>query len=378
MEATLMKCADIVVTTRLGMEKVVASYIQELDSKAEVVSAPYGLLGLVLVFNSNDKFALAEEIKRKVVEAEKVYIVLECARAEISDIIEAVKKICTQYITPSDSFAVRTTRRGKHNFTSIDVNVAVGSVVKELTNAVVDLENPTKVIVIQIIRDWAYISIVPGSEFYKKMKPYKYPMYKVFRSFVVAHEPYLGPTDAAYTFGTRIGREVQTYEVGELVVAPIGSVDAFSLYHFLKGLFEGIESRYEIQKKSYGREVHKTRVTLQDMYQFVRSRLGEPLIIFEPEGEPISRIGNEVADFIIQMLRKGKKINIMVGAREGAPTSLFRFANYVIDVAPGIVISTDYALASALIALSTVIHEKLVAMESRDVEEDQQSSEQRK
>ena len=51
----------------------------------------------------------------------------------------------------------------------------------------------------------------------------------------------------------------------------------------------------------------------------------------------------------------------MVGAREGAPMSLFRFANYVVDVAPGVVISADYALASALIALSTVLHERLVA-----------------
>jgi hypothetical protein len=30
-------------------------------------------------------------------------------------------------------------------------------------------------------------------------------------------------------------------------------------------------------------------------------------------------------------------------------------------VAPGVVISADYALASALIALSTVLHERLVA-----------------
>ena len=224
----------------------------------------------------------------------------------------------------------------------------------------VDLDNPDKVVVIQIVQDYAYISVVPGTEFYKKMKPYKYPMFKIFRRFVVAHEPYLGPPDAAYTFGTRIGREVQTYEIGELVVAPIGLVDAYSLYHFLRGLFEGIESRYEIQVKSYGREVHKTRVLLQDMFQFVRSKLGEPLIIFEPEGEPISKIAEEVADFILNALRSGRRINIMVGAREGVPTSLFRYANFVLDVAPGIVISTDYALASALIAIATILHEKLV------------------
>jgi tRNA acetyltransferase TAN1 len=234
-------------------------------------------------------------------------------------------------------------------------------VVKESTGAQVDLENPDKVVVVEIFGDVAHLAVVSGGEFYKKMRPYKYPMYRVFRSFVVAHEPYLGPPDAAYTFGTRIGREVQTYEVGELVVAPIGQVDAHSLMHFLRGLFEGIESRFEVQRRSYGREVYKTKVTLQDMYQFVRSRMGEPLVIFEPEGEPASKIASELSDFIVSALKKGKRVNLMVGAREGVPTSLFRFANYVVDVAPGIVISTDYALASALIALATILHERLAS-----------------
>lgn len=355
------RCADLVVTCRLGMERVVASYIAELDSGVEVVPAPRGFSGLVLVYGARDKWSLAEEVKRRVPEAGRVYVVLECSRAALSEIVEAVKRVCREHISQSDTFAVRTTRRGRHDFTSIDVNVAVGSAVREATGATVDLENPSRVVVVQIVQDEAYVSIVPGSEFYRKMKPYKYPMYRVFRSIVVAHEPYLGPEDAAYTFGTRIGREAQTYEVGELVVTPIGEVDAHSLYHFLRGLFEGVDSRFEVQKRSYGREVHKTRVKLQDMYQFARSRLGEPLIIFEPEGEPISKIAGEIADFVVNSLRRGKRVNIMIGAREGIPTSLFRFANYVVDVAPGVVISADYALASALIALSTVLHERLVA-----------------
>ncbi|MEL9940875.1 MAG: SPOUT family RNA methylase [Ignisphaera sp.] len=353
-------CVDIIVTCRLGMERVVASYIAELDPNAKAVPAPDNFMGLVIVYGVRDKSVFAEEIRRRVPEAEKIYTVLTCSKADVNSIVDAVKSVVKNLISPSDSFAVRTTRRGTHSFTSIDVNVAVGATVKEMTNARVDLENPDKVIVIQIIKDYAYISIVPGNEFYKKMKPYKYPMYKIFNKLVVAHEPYLGPADAAYTFGTRIGREVQTYEVGELVVAPIGPVDAYSLYNFLRGLFEGIESRYEIQRKSYGREVVKTKVMVQDMYQFVRSRIGEPLIIFEPEGEPISRVSNEVAEFVMSSLKKGKRINIMIGAREGVPTSLFRYANFVLDVAPGIVISTEYALSSALIALTTILHEKLV------------------
>ncbi|MEM1878576.1 MAG: SPOUT family RNA methylase [Desulfurococcaceae archaeon] len=55
-------------------------------------------------------------------------------------------------------------------------------------------------------------------------------------------------------------------------------------------------------------------------------------------------------------MKLGKKVHVTVGAREGVPTGIFRYANFVLDVAPGVVISTDYALASALIALATMLY----------------------
>jgi len=356
---------DFVVTCRLGMERIVASRIKEVYPEAEVVPAPLGFSGLLLVWNV-DRARFLEAV-RSVTEIERVFPVDAVARASIDEIVGAAKSAVSGRISRGDRFAVRTVRRGSHSFTSIDVNVAVGSAVKEVTGADVDLENPDKVVLVNIVGDYAYISVVPGSEFAKKMKPYKYPMYRVFRLLTVAHEPYLGPPDAAYIMGTRIGREVQTFEVGELVVAPIGAVDAEPLYHFLRGLFEGIESRYEVQRRSYGRDVHRAKVRLQNMYDFVRDRFGQPLIIFEPEGEPISRVARELSDFILDRLRRGKRIYAMVGAREGVPVGLFRYADFVLDVAPGIVISTDYALSSALIALTAVLHERL-AEEKPDIE----------
>jgi len=350
--------ADLLITCRLGMERVVASYVKELDPSATVVPAPEGFLGLVLVEEASDPQRLYSEIKERVPEVEKVFLVEEECEASIPAIVERARRLAAK-ISEGESFAVVTTRRGEHSFTSLDVNVAVGSAVREVSGARVDLENPDKAVVVQIVRDRAYLSVVPGSEFRRKMGPGKYPMYKVFRRLVVAHEPYLGPPDAAYVMGTRIGREVQVFEVGKLYVTPIGPVEAAPLFHFLRGLFEGVRSRFELQRKSYGREVHRTQIYVQDMYQFVRSRMGTPLIIFEPEGEPISRVAGEVASFILENLRRGKEISLMVGAREGVPTGLFRFASYVIDLAPGIVLSTEYALSSALIAISTIIHEAL-------------------
>ncbi|MGC8983176.1 MAG: SPOUT family RNA methylase [Desulfurococcaceae archaeon] len=351
--------ADLLITCKLGFEKIVASYLKELDERLEVIPAPHGFLGLVLVSGASDKYGLAKLVLEKVPEVEKVYVVEGYSRASPNEIASVVRELVRGKISSNETFAVRTTRRGKHDFTSIDVNVAVGSVVKEVTGAAVDLENPDKVVSVQILQDHAYISIVSGKDQPKKMKPYKYPMYKVFRLFTVAHEPYLGPRDAAYNMGVRIGREVQTYEVGELVVAPVGRVEAEPLMEFLRGLVEGIESRFEVQKRSYGREVHRVKVTVQDMYQFVRDRMGDTLIIFEPEGEPISRVAGEVRSTIMETLKRGKRVYLMVGAREGVPLGLFRYAKHVLDVAPGIVISTEYALASALIAIATILHEAL-------------------
>lgn len=350
---------DLIVTCRLGMERVVASHIRELDPGALVTPAPEGYRGLVLVEGASNSARLYEEIKQSFPEVEKVFLV-ECeCEAAVEAIVECAKQLAGR-IGAEESFAVSTVRRGEHGFTSLDVNVAVGSAVRELRGARVDLENPDKVLVVQVIKDRAYLSLVFGSEFYRKMGPGKYPMYKVFRRLAVAHEPYLGPPDAAYVMGTRVGREVQVFEVGKLFVTPIGPVEAQPLYHFLKGLFEGLRSRYELQKKSYGREVHRTQVYVQDMYQFVRSQIGSPLIICEPEGEPVSRISSELADFILRNMRRGRQVVLMVGAREGVPTGLFRFADYVVDLAPGIVISTEYALSSALIAIATIMHERLV------------------
>lgn len=68
---------------------------------------------------------------------------------------------------------MRATRRGKHSFTSLDVNVKVGAAVKEITNASVDLSFPDKIVAVEIVGDIALIYILKGADEYKKMKPEK-------------------------------------------------------------------------------------------------------------------------------------------------------------------------------------------------------------
>ena len=342
---------NIIVTTVIGRERVAAEEIKDiLGSSCEVLVNPRGFKGLVLV-SSTDPFRDIKAILEKNPYVEKAVAVEACCNALIDEIVENAVKVVDERIKPSDTFAVRTIRRGKHGFTSLQVNAAVGEAVLRKTNATVDLENPDYTILINIIQDTAYISLVKGVFFYKKMHGGKPRLYKVFRRMIVAQEPYLGPPDACFKMGERIGRALQSFEIGTYYIAFIEDCDAYLLSRFVQGLIEGIESRYNIQVKSYGRDVVKTKVMVASMYELVKNYSNHPIIILEPEGEFVKNVGSKLN----YLLTRGKKPLILMGSRKGVPTGLYRFADLIIDVAPGITISTEYALPTALGAIATVI-----------------------
>ena len=347
-----MNKPNILVKTPLGLENIAAARILELNSNVKVYPRPQGFLGLVLV-EADKHFEFARKIKENVLEAEKVIPAYEVVEADLNKIVEAARKVALGNISSEETFAVRTTRRGKHDFTSLDVNVKAGAAVKEVTNASVNLSFPDKIVDVEIIGDIALISILKGTEEYKKLRPGKEPVVKYLRKIALIQMPYLGPLDASYNMGVRIGREAQTFEVKELVIAPIGSIPADQLLMFLKGVYEGIESRYSIQKKTYARKVNKIPVYVQDLYQVVRDRFKEPIIVFEPEGEPVIKMKDKIKEIFNNP--KVKRINILIGSRVGIPVGIYRFADLILDIAPGVTISTDLAAASAITALITVL-----------------------
>ncbi|MEM0274874.1 MAG: SPOUT family RNA methylase [Nitrososphaerota archaeon] len=273
------------------------------------------------------------------------------ASGDIKSIVEAVRKIIRDRISPEESFAVRTVRRGKHDFTSIDVNVVVGAVVKQEVGARVDLENPDKIIQIEIINDKAGIAITDGFR-WKKMSGRKKPSIRFFNKISIVQMPYLGSLEGAREIGARIGRAVQAYEVNELVIAPSKPVDAEELARFIEGVLEGVESRYVIQKKSYARDVRKVRVLVQDLYQLVRDRRGEPIIVFEPEGVQLRECREKLRELFI----KSKRVNFLLGSREGIPKGVYRIADMVVDLAPGITLPTELAAPVALASVYITLH----------------------
>ncbi|MHC1628494.1 MAG: SPOUT family RNA methylase, partial [Candidatus Nezhaarchaeales archaeon] len=312
--------------------------------------SPKGFAGLVLVESPNEE-ELLKMINENVVEVERaIKSIAEC-KADLKELPSVVVEAVKNLISPDETFAIRTTRRGKHDFTSVDVNVVVGAAVKETTGASVNLDRPDKVVAIEIIGDKAYIAVYSGSEEYRKITPHKKPILRILRRMSIVQLPYLGGEEASRTMGVRIGRAIQTFEVGELVIALIGSVDAKQLKDFIDGVYEGIWTRYEIQRRVYGREVYRVPVIVQDLFQLVRERSNEVIIVFEPEGDYIGSI----SDKLRSLLLSGKRISVLVGSREGIPKGVFRFASAVVDLCPGVTIATDFAASSAIIALASLL-----------------------
>jgi len=342
------------------MDKIVEALVKELDPQAEVVRNPHGFKGILLVKpGAYSRDELVQLFEKHVLEAEKIIPIDVVTQASLEALCESMQDIVIEKIKPNETFAVRTTRRGRHSFTSIDVNVVLGDCIRRFTGASVNLKYPDKIVLVEIIQDDAYVSILPGSFEYHKYAPEKKGLVKLFRRIAVVQVPYLGPINAVAEMGKRIGREVQNFEVKELVIAPIGCVDAYQLYKFIEAVYEGIESRYKVQERSYSRKPYRVEVYVMDLYQLVRERAGEVIIVFEPEGKYIMDVRRELADLV---LKSGKRVNLLFGSREGIPTGIYKHADLVIDIAPGVTISTDYAAAAGLIALTTAIYNEYRGM----------------
>ncbi|MEM1602532.1 MAG: SPOUT family RNA methylase [Candidatus Bathyarchaeia archaeon] len=352
---------SVIVKTLRNYERITAQILKETFPDVKVLAGPLNFSGLVLVWSNMPSEELAKEIKVKVPEAERALPVRFYAPAEIEPIVDAARRVADD-LREAKSFAVNTVRRGSHGFTSIDVNVKVGAILKDLSGCPVNLDFPDKVVFVEILGPHAYIGVVDGREFQKKMTPRKFQVREYFKKVSLVQMPYLGGLDVSREMGIRIGREAQTFEVGELIIAPVGIVRADELNAFLKGVFDGVESRYQVQLKTYAHKPHKTEVFVQNLYELVRERSDEPIIVFEPEGEPISSISLDLAEIVL----KNSRANFLVGSREGIPHGIFRFAKLVIDLCPGVTIATDLAAASALTALAFALHQKLSIIAEED------------
>ena len=342
---------QLIIKTPMGLEKIVASRALELVG-GRALARPRGFAGLVILDGLEDPDGAVELVEKSIPEAEYVLRVLATSRADLEEVAKLAAELAKKRISPDETFAVRTMRRGRHDFTSIDMNVRVGAEVQKATGADVNLTAPDKIVWVEVIGPDVGIAITPGDIVWRKKRPGKPSVLKLLKRISFAQMPYLG--EGARFMGIRVGRAAQAFELGELVVTPHQPVDIEELNEFLSGVLEGRESRFRIQKRTYARKVIRVPVKLQDLYQFVRDRSGEHIIVTDPTGKTVI----EAADELEQAFRSGGRINILAGAREGVPKGVFRFATAVIDLCPGLTFATEHAIPATLSAMITCLEER--------------------
>lgn len=75
----------------------------------------------------------------------------------MDDIREIALQLAKKHIKKTDTFAIRARRSGSHNFTSEDIGVQIGEVVRLKTKAKVALKNPKKELFIEIRQKRGYV-----------------------------------------------------------------------------------------------------------------------------------------------------------------------------------------------------------------------------
>ena len=328
--------------TQLGMESVASSYIEDAIPGCKAVPAPKGFKGLVLVYGNLSPDEAVERLK-DIPEVEKAFPIYAFVKADLDEIVKAGSTVAREHIDPAESFAVRCVRRGKHEFTSLEVNSALGAKVVEEVGSRVDLSRPDRVLVVEVLGGEAAIGVVHGSEF--PTKKGKKEVYPLLSNVWLAQLPYLGGEEARF-MGEKVGRAVQSFEISTYVLALRGLTPLAQLLPYAEGVEKGIESRYRMQRKVYDRPVKKVNVEISSIYELVRGWKG-PIIVFEPEGRPYPEVSERIAELV-----KGGKLLLLMGSREGVPSGLFRFADLVVDLAPGISLATEVAVSSALSAIA--------------------------
>ncbi|WP_457752417.1 SPOUT family RNA methylase [Thermococcus sp.] len=348
-----------IVKTQRGMESIAANYISEALPDTKVWASPMGYSGLVIVETEHEN---PEEKILEIPEVERAIPVIMEVPAKLAEIVSAAEKIAP-LIEENQTFAVKTKRRGKHDFTSMDVNRELGARIQELTNADVNLSWPDRVVQVEIIGDRAYISILPGEEF-RKFTPDKFDARKLFRKLTIVQMPYWGDFKACRSFGEKIGRAAQAFEVKELIIAPKEKMNAFELAEFIRGIKIGQESRYQVQREAYPWKVEKVPVSVWDLYQVVRDKRRNKrlLIITDPKGPTLA----EVKENLGRDMLHAKEVVVFIGSREGIPRGLFRFADYVVDLAPYMTFATEHGIPGALVSLWEVYEGYLREREGKE------------
>jgi len=140
--------------TRMRFEQVLMRNISQALTTTDCSHRIVREWGRIYVYSS--------EVDRCVPVIQRIFGVVSLSPAllvkgTISDLIPVVAEVAQRLITPKDSFALRVTRTGAHEFSSQDAAIELGNAVVHATGAPVDLTNPTVEIRVDIRDEKAFV-----------------------------------------------------------------------------------------------------------------------------------------------------------------------------------------------------------------------------
>lgn len=109
-------------------------------------------------------YIYTKQIKESIIILEKIFGIYSFSPSfETKGDMDSISKlslfVSKQFLKKEKTFAIRTTRTGKHDFSSQDVSVRIGNDIVQLMHAKVDLTNPNFELFIEIRDDKAFIFI---------------------------------------------------------------------------------------------------------------------------------------------------------------------------------------------------------------------------
>jgi len=336
----------VILKTDIDIERIVASRVGDLG--VACVSHPGDFRGLVFVED-----AIPETIPEleEIPEIKNILPVdAECA-SEISQIVKVATDAAVARIQEDESFAVRTTRRGRQDFSSIDVNIALGDAIVQALGCDVNLDDPDKTVYVEVMGETTCISVVPGRMEQVKGKAGTTGRAIAGRTSIV-QLVYLDGVDISTSMGHRIGRAAQAFGVRELILAIPEKVDARDLARFAEGAIKGRETRFRKQQNITSGRAGRVPIYVADLYQTVRERAEEPIVITSALGDSLSDCSERIRNLFGR-----KRVNVFIGSRKGIPTGLFRFADVVVDLCPGLTYATEHGIPGAMVGIASCVQD---------------------
>jgi len=162
----------LLIKTVPGLEDISVMEIRNLLGKLEeIIIRPHGILGRILVKVNVPIFEAAQVLNEKARSIEKVIALLglckvDRARKGLEDVYEIVKNSkVSSILTPHETFGVRPSREGKHEYTSLDIGRIGGDAIIDKVREVygerppVNLKHPSIIIYCDVVGDICMVGV---------------------------------------------------------------------------------------------------------------------------------------------------------------------------------------------------------------------------